>query len=139
MNEVSGSNANPPNLVVCAAALVVLSAILAVMRFAIDYDLIVQSGYEVEAIVVFAISLGSMLFFAYMALKGRNWARVVFLIVVSIGLLPALAVVGEELRRNAFLGFFILTQAICQVAAIVMFFLPKSNDWYREIKATRQA
>ena len=90
------------------------------------------------SIIGFSIFIGLMLLIAFLAFNGRNWARVVFLVLVLIGLLPALTAVGAELQRNAVLGIAGLAQAISQVAAIILFFVPSSNVWYREIKTVRR-
>ena len=102
-----------------------------------DYQHLVRPEEARISILGFSIFIGLMLLFAYLAFKGRNWARVVFLVLVLVGLFPALAVNGGDLQRNAVLGIVGLVQTICQVVAIILFFLPSSNVWYREIKVAR--
>jgi len=87
-------------------------------------------------------SLG-LLLLAYLSYKGRNWARIV-LVVMFIGELflsvywQVTGVVpsyGEAFEQDPIQTLGALLSSVFFLAAAVMYFLPNSNDWYREIKA----
>lgn len=89
-------------------------------------------GTLVTLIIIFAL----MLFLIFMTARGRNWARLTFLALYLIGMV--MLVVG--LSSGAPIGGGVgvdLVQAVVQLAALVMLFLPESNAWFREMKAAR--
>ena len=115
--------------------------------------LILQSGLTV-GIVKLAIyaSVGAMfafglvivaleVLFAIFMRRGRNWARIVLAVFGTIGVLFALGglfsssstVVGghEIVTRSGLSTTLTVVQAVIIVAAIVMFFRPAANAWFK--------
>ena len=116
------NQASIPVFVIRATTLVVIGSVISVLQIASR-----SLSEEAPAADVMGESLGAVglpLVLAYLSFKGRNWARVLlaFLIASSIAfwfLIPALNKVAST---------------ACFAAAMVMYFLPSSNAWYREKK-----
>lgn len=92
-----------------------------------------QAGAAVAIVVViFAI----MLFFIFMIGKGRNWARITFLVLFIIGTLMMIVglVSGAPLGAAALMD---VVQVLIQLVALVMLFSGESNAWFQGMKAAR--
>lgn len=63
--------------------------------------------------------------------RGRNWARVTWLVLFLLGL-PVIFFVGDLLLREGAASVAILVvQTIAQLVALVLLFRPSSNAWFR--------
>ena len=63
--------------------------------------------------------------------RGRNWARVTWLVLFLLGL-PVIFFVGDLLLREGAASVAILVgQTIAQFVALVLLFQPSSNAWFR--------
>lgn len=82
--------------------------------------------------------LGIRWLFIYMIGKGRNWARIVFLVwfiivtPVSMLIMPWYVIPYPLLVGLPFIG-----QTVIQVIALVFLFQKPSTDWFREMKMTK--
>jgi len=78
--------------------------------------------------------------FAFMVLlifkigKGRNWARVTFLILFVIGIPLSVPVLLLTFSKNPFFGIINIIQILLQLAAMVLLFQKRSSDWYKNMK-----
>ncbi|MBU4565583.1 MAG: hypothetical protein KKE29_12745 [Proteobacteria bacterium] len=92
-----------------------------------------QAGAAVAIVVViFAI----MLFFIFMIGKGRNWARITFLVLYIIGTVMMVVglVSGAPFGAAALMD---IVQVIIQLVALVMLFSAESNAWFQSVKAAK--
>ena len=92
-----------------------------------------QAGAAVAIVVVI---LAIMLFFIFMISKGRNWARITFLVLFIIG--TVMMVVG--LVSGAPFGAAALmdvVQVLIQLVALVMLFSGESNAWFQSAKVDK--
>ena len=79
--------------------------------------------------------LGIMWFFIFMIGKGRNWARITFLVLFIIGTPFSVLPLMQSLAANPISGLLGIVQIIIQIVAIVFLFQKPSSDWFRGIKA----
>ncbi|MCE2451099.1 MAG: hypothetical protein J4F35_22915 [Candidatus Latescibacteria bacterium] len=79
--------------------------------------------------------LGIMWFFIFMIGKGRNWARITFLVLFIIGTPFSVLPLMQSLAANPISGLLGIVQIIIQIVAIVFLFQKPSSDWFREMKA----
>ncbi len=100
------------------------------------------------AALVFTLAVsGVMALFTWYAWRGRNWARIVHLVVLTFGLLTTLfaLVVSKWLLpdlaaiRAEFLDVYYAGQTLLNVAGVLLLFTPSANRWYREIRGRRMA
>ena len=66
---------------------------------------------------------------------GRNWARIVFLVLFLLGVPFSIPVYLEEVSRNLFLAILSSIQFILQVVAIYLMFTRNSTLWFKARKA----
>ena len=74
--------------------------------------------------------LGIMLWLVYMIAKGRNWARITFLVLFLVGLpwsIPALLSSFSAYPFSAILG---ISQILLQVVALVLLFGAEARHWF---------
>jgi hypothetical protein len=91
-------------------------------------------------IVVMIITLGIFLvvaWFIYMAWEGRNWARIVHLVLTSLGLLLTLWALPKAFEKSTYDGVMYIVQTAMSVVGLVFLFSPPANAWYRAMKAAR--
>lgn len=63
--------------------------------------------------------------------RGRNWARIVYLVVFLLGV-PLIAFgLTEELTRRPVIGLINLAQMALQAVALVLLFRPPGSSWFR--------
>ena len=69
--------------------------------------------------------------FVYTILQGRNWARIILLVLVSLGVVP----IGLSLHRlimlNPALAAIQTVQTILQCASLYLLFTNPGRDWFR--------
>ena len=106
------------------SVLLALSAALAVVTLMT----IISSNYR----VALASAVVSVL--AYLAFKQRNWARIVLLALVLIGLPFAIKASVVELRQSIASGFFSILIAVLQLIGTYLLFTKSSNLWFRSRK-----
>jgi hypothetical protein len=70
--------------------------------------------------------------------NGRNWARILFLVLFVAGL-PMTPSALLQFDRDPTRVVLLLFQCSLQVVALVLLFLPPSNTWFRSLKAARRA
>lgn len=136
---MTASPATRPNKANTAVILLYVAWALGVLRAFLGAPAISHLGSEGQAgaavaivVVIFAI----MLFFIIMTGKGRNWARITFLVLYIIG--TVMMVVG--LVSGAPFGAAALmdvVQVILQLVALVMLFSAESNAWFQSVKAAK--
>lgn len=93
-------------------------------------------GQAGGAMAIAAIVYALMFLFIFMTGKGRNWARVTFLALYLVGM----AMLAAGLTSGAPGGGGValdLAQALIQLAALILLFMPESNAWFRGMKAAR--
>ena len=92
------------------------------------------SGAPMLLALLLVIVFFGLLFFLVMKVSaGRNWARIVVLILVLF--VPfAIPAYLEELRRNAFSGTLSIIIVLLQLSGTYLLFTRKSNIWFRTRK-----
>jgi hypothetical protein len=63
---------------------------------------------------------------------GRNWARIVFLVLFIVGTVPTLPVVRDELERAPLVGALSILQILLQIWALVLLFTKPGSAWFRK-------
>jgi len=82
-------------------------------------------------------TFGIIWLFIYKISKGRNWARITFLVLCIIGIPFSVVPLMQSLAANPFSGLFGIAQIIIQIVALVFLFQRPSSDWFREMKANK--
>lgn len=106
------------------SVLLTLSAAFAVLALV---DLI-SANY----VAALAYAVASVL--AYVVYKRRNWARIVWLVIVLFGLPFAIPANLQEIRRNVLSGTLSVIVTLLQVIGTYLLFTRNSNLWFRTRK-----
>jgi hypothetical protein len=73
----------------------------------------------------------------WMAWKGRNWARIVQLGFLILGLAMAPWIIPTEFQESTFSGMHIIATMLLNIAGLIFWYTPTANAWYRLVKEAR--
>jgi hypothetical protein len=128
------ANAYRPPVVTRAVQLFSASFILGAIRSVFDLWHKLSGAAFVLSLVFLLMFFGICFFFVAMIAAGKNWARIVFLILLIIGLPFAIPTYLTELRTSIPYGSISVVVAILQVIGIVLVFTRNSNEWFKTRK-----
>lgn len=127
------SAAQKPQPVVTAVNLLWVSLAVGLVKMLMDFSNL--SGMAAAAftnfILIFTFALIAFLIFKIYA--GRNWARITFLVMFIIGVLPTLPIVLGEFSRSAVVGALSVAQIGLQVYALFLLFTQPGSSWFRKV------
>ena len=126
------SVAQKPQLVVTAIFLLWASLAIGVVKMLLDFSYL--SGVASAAFTNF-ILIFTFVLIAFLISKisvGRNWARITFLFIFIIGVLPILPIVLGEFSRSAVVGALSVAQIGLQVYALFLLFTLPCSSWFRK-------
>jgi hypothetical protein len=98
----------------------------------------------VRAGLVVAVVLGLLVaaleaLFIWFAWKGRNWARIVLVVLGGLSAVFGLAGLGTATASNGFLDSLSVISLLLTIVGVVALALRPSSEWYRAMTARRQA
>ena len=111
----------------CLWASIGIGGILLVL----DYRFIAGASSAATAWIVPAAVLGVLALFTAAISAGRNWARIVFLVLFVIGALPYFAVLAEMFARSKLTASLSVIQLLLQAAAMYLVFTKPGSAWFR--------
>ena len=128
-----------PKYIRNAVILICLSLVVGVFKVALDYDFLSSLGPIQGTAITMAITVFIMLFLAYKIWQGRNWSRITFSVLLIIGIYPAVLLMPAEAERSIAVLLGSALQTLSQVAALILMYLPVSNNWFKSVKAEKNA
>ncbi|WP_109830088.1 hypothetical protein [Reichenbachiella versicolor] len=126
------SKIHMPKSIHTAAMCLYISAVLGIIN-----PIIIQRTHQINyshtLLLLAAILFSSVLtsFFAYQISIGKNWARIIILILFTISLPPTLFFIPESLDQSIVIGLMLIAQPTIQLYSIILLFNKTSNDWYQ--------
>ncbi|MBM7806254.1 putative membrane protein YqjE [Geodermatophilus bullaregiensis] len=102
---------------------------------------VVRAGVVVGAVIGLLL-VGLQALFIWLAWKGRNWARIVLLVLGGLSVLlglSALAGAGGGVAGSGFLDSLSVFSLLLTLVGVVALALRPSSEWYRAMTARRQA
>lgn len=126
------SAAQKPQPVVTAVNLLWASLAVGLVKMLMDFSNLssMAPAAFTNFILIFTFALIAFLIFKISA--GRDWARITFLVMFIIGILPALPIVLGELSRSAVVGVLSVAQIGLQVYALFLLFTRPGSSWFRK-------
>lgn len=122
-----------PQSVRVAVNLLWASLAVGLVKMLMDFSSLIAVGpaafTNFVLIVIFAIA--GFLIFKLSA--GRNWARMTFLLLFVIGMLPTLPLVLSEFSRSPVVGALSAAQIGLQVYALFLLFTKPGSAWFRKV------
>jgi len=85
--------------------------------------------------LVWTVVVLVMAFFCLLIWKislGRNWARITYLVLFLIGLIPAIPTLGGEFERSPILGLLSIVQALMQAYGVYLLFANPGKAWFQK-------
>jgi hypothetical protein len=102
---------------------------------------VLRAGVVVGAVIgLLLVALEAL--FIWLAWKGRNWARIVLLVLGGLSVvfgLGALSGVGAGVAGSGFLDSLSVFSLLLTIVGVVALALRPSSEWYRAMTARRQA
>lgn len=91
------------------------------------------SGFQLALWLLMLIAFLTVLFYLVMKIwAGRNWARILLLVLVVLNTPFAILAYIAEVRTNVVPGALSLVMVVLQVIATVLLFTSNSNRWFRK-------
>lgn len=121
-----------PQTVVAAVNLLWVSLAVGLVKMLMDFSNLsaLAPAAITNFVLVFTFVLIGFLIFKISA--GRNWARITFLVMFVIGLLPTLPLILGEFTRVPVVGALSVVQAGLQVYALFLLFRQPGSTWFRK-------
>lgn len=127
------SAAQRPQPVGTAVNLLWASLAVGLVKTAIEYSYLMTqaSAAFTNGILLFTFSLIGFLIFKIST--GRNWARITFLVLFIIGVLPTVLIVFGEFSRSPIVGTISVAQIGLQGHALFLLFTRPGSAWFRKV------
>lgn len=127
---VAQSINNKPKNVIAAVNFLWASLVLSLFKvFMLLPEPDAIEGFDFTNFTLF-FSLGLIVLLITKISAGRNWARVTFLVMLIIGLVPAISLMFGEFSRSLVAGIISLLQDGFQVYAMYLIFTRPGSFWF---------
>ena len=125
------SVAAKPRVFVAAITLLWLALAFSLIRVVADTD---HAAIPVPLALVYGLLVlvfAVKAFFIYKISKRRNWARIVYLVVVAVGSIRVVPDLISEVAKTPTQGLIELTTVAFQIVAICLLFIPPYGDLFK--------
>jgi hypothetical protein len=132
MNNTENSNLtiSKPVQVDYAVKLIYGSLIIGLLKAVVEYNRL-YIGFSIGTLVCgLVVTLGFLAFFAVTISKGKNWARIIFVIFFVTGLIPFIHSTLQAFSASFISGTLSIIQATMQLVACILLFQHESNSWF---------
>jgi hypothetical protein len=89
----------------------------------------------ISFVLIFTFAI--LWFFIAQISAGRNWARITFLVLSLIGLLPSLLVLLDQFSRSLLAGAVTVLQIGLQIDAMFLLFTEPGSGWFRKAASAK--
>lgn len=95
---------------------------------------VVKSQLLIFTIIGLLLTFSFTLFIFFMILRGKNWARLLYLFLFIIGAPFAFPAVLTAFQKTPFLAVIRLLQISLQLMAVVLLLQKSTRDWFIKLK-----
>jgi hypothetical protein len=127
-------NAERPRPVTRAVQLLVASLAIGLLKAIFHLAQRTSGATLVFALLIVIASFGLLFFLVMKISAGRNWARIILLVLVLFGVPFTVPTYLEEVRRNTLFGTLSIIISILQLIGTYLLFTKQSNLWFRTRK-----
>lgn len=139
MNQVSmaplNTAATKPAIIQPAISLLWASLAIAAVKVALDWTNFVGRGSAAMTVCIMIFTFAVIGFFVVKIGQGKNWARVVFLVLFVLGIVVAILTWRSEFAHSRLLGILSIVQAALQATALYFIFTSPGKEWYRKVQS----
>ncbi|HMO52540.1 MAG TPA: hypothetical protein PKE26_15065 [Kiritimatiellia bacterium] len=128
---------NRPDKVGTAVTLLYITLGIGAVRSIMEASMNAQIASPGFVMFITLFVLGIMWLFIHMIGKGRNWARITFLVLFIIGIPFSILPLLNSLSANPISGLLGLGQTVLQLVALVFLFQRASSEWFRAMKSQK--
>src|SRR5258706_13861316 len=121
-----------PRTVTLAVNLLWASMVLGVVKIPLDLPALAAMP---SPGLIWPIVAGVLVFFCFLIMQissGRNWARITYLVLFLIGLIPAWPTFAAEFARSPILGILSVVQLAIQGYAVFLLFTSPGKTWFQK-------
>jgi len=126
------SGGDRPRSVGTAVTLLWISLAVGIAKVALDFTHLRAMAPVGFTLFVLVCTFAVLILLVLKIARGRNWARIVFLILFIIGTVPTLPVVRDELERAPLVGALSSLQIGLQIWVLVLLFTKPGSAWFRK-------
>jgi hypothetical protein len=119
-----------PKTIFIAIVLVVAGCIIGIIKAVTEYSQRTE-GFASEFLIFITISIVLNLLLIFFIWQGKNWARLVFLILLLIGVPTSFVPAIHEYKSIPLQSTLILAQMAFQLVALGVLYLPISSRWFK--------
>lgn len=139
MNDVSftpsNTTATKPAIIHFAIGLLWASLAVAAVKVALDWANFVSRGSVAFTVCLMILTFALIGFFVVKIGQGKNWARIVFVVIFVLGVVPAIFTWRSEFARSPLLGILSIVQDALQATALYFIFTSPGKEWFRKVQA----
>jgi FtsH-binding integral membrane protein len=129
------NQASRPDQIRTTIKLLYITLGIGAFRSIMEASVNTQIASPVFVMLITFCVLGIMWLLIYKIGKGRNWARITFLVLFVNGLPFSVLPLLRSLAANPISGVLGIGQTVIQIIALVLLFQKPSSNWFREMKA----
>ena len=118
-----------PRVVVIAVALLWTEVALGLLESLLDWRNLMASDSARFGLIVDVLFVGLSVLINIMVWRGRNWARIVGLVLTILGVVGFAPVVGAEFARAPFVTLLVMVELLLDVIALYLVFVP-GRQWF---------
>lgn len=122
-----------PQTVGTAINLLWASLALGLVKALMDYTHLSATAPAASIFLVFAFTFSLLGFLIFKISTGKNWARITFIIMFVIGMLPTVSFVLGEFSRSPIVGALSVAQIGLQGYALFLLFSRPGSGWFRKV------
>ena len=126
----SSARKHKPKSVSRAVKLLWLSYIIGLIRLPMDFSALTATGSLAYPLFVAFFTFVVIGYLIFRISVGENWARLTFLVLLIIGLLPTLPQIMNEISRAPLTAAFTITHISIQAYALYLLFTSPGRDWF---------
>jgi len=129
-----------PHEVTLAARLLWVALALGALSFMVDSVRAASGGsLPLAAVVISLLTLGLLGWLTHKIAHGRNWARIVFLIMFVVGVPIFFLQLPAMLERSVFATAISVAISILQIVALYLVFIGVGARWFRRRRGSDEA
>jgi hypothetical protein len=131
LDQTHTGNAVKPVEIKRATDLLWVSLAIGLVKIPIDWAHLTSQASAAFNTFVIIFTLVLSAFFIWKIGQGRNWARIVLLVLFLLGMVPYIFIVRGEFARSLASGTISAVQLGLQTVAFFLIFTSPGTEWFR--------
>ncbi|WP_456314154.1 hypothetical protein [Pseudomonas shirazensis] len=125
-----------PKKVKLAEYLVYFTLVIGLIKSAL-YEILTSQKMltELKTLIIGIITIIIIAFFGFEIGKGKNWARITFLVLFIIGTLMSYPLLINEFKMSLIIWIISIIQILIQLYILIILFTGESKEWFSKIES----